>query len=61
VAIGQTKGLMMRIRYPRAIVTRYDRGQTMGPPNDSATQARVLYAALEELYTANPGEICGFE
>lgn len=61
VAVGVFRGHMVRVKYPRAIVTRFDRGQTMGPPGDPATQRRVLAAALDLLRTATPGEIRSFE
>lgn len=52
---------MARVRYPRALVTRFDRGQTMGPPGDRATQGAALQGALRMLHAAEPGEIRSFE
>ncbi|MDP9375829.1 MAG: hypothetical protein M3Q65_25940 [Chloroflexota bacterium] len=37
---------------PRALVTRFPRGQTVGPAGDAATQRAVLLAALDLLATA---------
>ena len=34
---------------PRALFTRFSRGQTIGPPGDAATQRRVVRDALELL------------
>lgn len=50
---------MLRIKCPRALLTRFDRGQTMGPPGETDTQVRVLKAALGLLHTAAPGELRG--
>lgn len=61
MAVGQTKGHMLRVKYPRALVTRFDRGQTMGPPGERELQAHVLKTALGLLHTAAPGEIRGLE
>jgi hypothetical protein len=48
---------MQRVKYPRALITRFNRGETMGPHGDHDTQVRVLRTALELLCTAAPGEI----
>lgn len=61
IGIGQMRGNMARVRYPRAIATRFPRGETMGPPGDRQTQRRVLEAGLEYLLAATtPGVVRDF-
>lgn len=52
MTIGVQRGLLQRIRCPRAVATGFARGVTVGPAGDHATQRRVLTAALDLLTTA---------
>jgi hypothetical protein len=61
IAVGTLKGAMLRVRYPRGLVTPFTRGETMGPPGDRATQQRVLTTALSLLATATSGTVVSFE
>ena len=40
---------------PRSLVTRFPRGQTVGPAGDAATQRAVVLAALTLLAAAREG------
>lgn len=58
VSLANLRGAMLRVKPPRALVTRFPRGQTVGPAGDAATQRRVVLAALNLLATAETaGEI----
>ncbi|MFN2452618.1 MAG: hypothetical protein ABR577_00175 [Pyrinomonadaceae bacterium] len=62
IGIGQMKGVMQRIGYPRALVTTHPRGETIGAPKDYTAQRRVLDAALALLMSAqSPRELQAFE
>ncbi len=60
MAVGRSKGIMARVKYPRALAVRFERGETIGPPKDHPAQRRVVKAALDLLVTAAPGEIRNF-
>lgn len=61
VAVGQSRGIMGRAKYPRTLVTPFSRGQTMGGPGESTIQMKVLETALQMLSTAAAGEMRSFE
>lgn len=51
-----------RVRYPRAVVVKFPRGATVGPPGDSALQRQVLVDAFAHLQQADaPGAIAELE
>ena len=61
VSLSNLKGATLRVRPPRALLTRFPRGQTVGPAGDAATQRAVVRAALELLATAREaGELREF-
>ncbi len=55
VALSNLKGATLRVKPPRSLVTRFPRGQTVGPADDAATQRAVVLAALELLVEAREG------
>jgi len=57
VAVAVRRGLIARVRPPRALVTGYPNGQTVGPPGDDAAQRAVLRRALALLTATEPGTI----
>jgi len=61
VSLSNLRGATLRVRPPRALLTRFPRGQTVGPAGDAATQRAVVQAALEVLATAREaGELREF-
>ena len=46
---------MQRIKPPRTLLTRFPRGQTIGPAGDIAAQRAVVAAALDLLSEAREG------
>ena len=57
VALSNLRGATLRVKPPRALLTRFPRGQTVGP----ATQRAVVRAALEVLANAREaGEVREF-
>ncbi len=61
VSLSNLRGATLRVRPPRALLTRFPRGQTVGPAGDAATQRAVVRAALELLATAREaGELREF-
>lgn len=52
VSLANLKGAILRVKPPRTLVTRFPRGQTVGPAGDAATQRAVVLAALNLLATA---------
>lgn len=50
------------IGFSRVVVTRHPMGRPLGPPGDTATQRRVVGAALDLLGTATePGTVIELE
>ncbi len=49
VALSTMRGRAIALKPPRVLLTGFDRGQTVGPPGDTATQLAVLTAALRLL------------
>lgn len=61
VCLANMKGAMLRVKPPRAVITRFPRGQTVGPAGDRETQRRTVAAALELLATTRePGTVVEF-
>lgn len=52
VTLSIFRGTSEQYRLPRVLLTRFDRGQAVGPPGDAATQRDVLRRALRLLETA---------
>lgn len=55
VSLSNLKGATLRVKPPRSLVTRFPRGQTVGPAGDAATQRAVVLTALELLAEAREG------
>ena len=61
VSLSNLRGATRRVKPPRALLTRFPRGQTVGPAGDAATQRAVVCAALELLMPAREaGELREF-
>ncbi len=61
VSLSNLRGATLRVQPPRTLLTRFPRGQTVGPAGDAATQRAVVRAALEVLATAREaGELREF-
>lgn len=46
VSLSNLRGATLRVQPPRTLLTRFPRGQTVGPAGDAATQRAVVHAAL---------------
>ena len=55
VSLSNLKGATLRVKPPRSLVTRFPRGQTVGPAGDAPTQRAVVLAALALLAEAREG------
>ena len=55
ISLSNLKGATLRVKTPRSLVTRFPRGQTVGPAGDAATQRAVVLAALALLAEAREG------
>ncbi len=55
VAVRSFAHVATEMGIPRTVVTRHPMGRPLGPPDDPATQRRVVRAALELLETATYG------
>ncbi len=54
VAVANLKERVEWVRYPRAVVVKFPRGATVGPPGDAALQRKVLQDAFTLLENAAP-------
>jgi D-proline reductase (dithiol) PrdB len=58
VALANLRPRLERIQVPRAVLTRFPRGATVGPPNQPDVQRKVLRDALALLSEASaPGTL----
>ena len=56
VAIANLRERVEQVMSPRAVIVRFPRGATAGPPGDAPLQTQVLRDALEWLESASrPG------
>lgn len=56
VAIANLRERVERVMYPRAVIVKFPRGATVGPPGDVPLQTQVLRDALDWLESATqPG------
>ena len=56
VAIANLRERVEQVMYPRAVIVRFPRGATAGPPGDTPLQTQVLRDALDWLESASrPG------
>lgn len=56
MAIANLRDRMERVKVPRAVIVKFPRGATVGPPGDVALQTQVIRDALALLVSASgPG------
>ena len=55
VAIANLRMRVEQVNYPRAVMVKFPRGATVGPPGDAALQGQVIRDALEVLVSARQG------
>ena len=58
IAIANLRDRVERIKYPRAVLVKFPRGATVGPPGDAALQRQVILDALHVLESAT--EPCAY-
>ena len=56
IAIANLRNVVERVKYPRAVIVKFPRGATVGPPGDVPLQTQIIRDALDWLESASePG------